>query len=224
MSEVRVLIVDDQPWVRFGLAKLLDLEDGVRVVADLESGEAALAWLETGQADVVLMDVRMPGLGSVGTIREVRARGGPPVILLTTFEDDEDMIAGLRAGAAGYVLKDVSVEALRDALLRVARGERYVQPRVADVLADSLSRERERRDVAPEPLTPRELEVLALLARGLTNKRIARALNLGEGTVKIHVSNVLGKLGADDRVEAVRLAVARGLPGGGERTEREEPP
>lgn len=211
MKDVRVLIVDDQPWVRFGLAKLLDLEEGVEVVADLESGEAALAWLEAGQADVLLMDVRMPGLGGVGATREVRARGGPPVVLLTTFEDDEDMIAGLRAGAAGYVLKDVSVEALRDALLRVARGERYVQPRVADVLVGALLRERAQEDLPPEPLTPRELEVLTLLARGWTNKRVAQALNLGEGTVKIHVSNVLSKLGARDRVEAVGVARARGL-------------
>ncbi|ADV67099.1 response regulator [Deinococcus maricopensis] len=210
---IRVLVVDDQPWVRVGLRTLLDLEEGVSVAAEAASGEDAVAWVDAhpGDVDVVLMDVRMPGMGGVEATAQLRARSGPPVVLLTTFEEEDAMVGGLQAGASGYLLKDVDVVTLRDTIVRVARGERYVQPRVAEVLADALSRERRGVTVTPERLTPRETEILALIARGLANKRIAQALTLTEGTVKVHVSNILGKLGATDRLDAVRVAREAGL-------------
>jgi DNA-binding NarL/FixJ family response regulator len=195
---VRVLIVDDQPWVRVGLRELLGVQPGLSVVGVLESGEA-----------VVLMDVRMPGLGGIEAARRLKAAGGPPVILLTTFEEEGDMVAGLQAGASGYLLKDSSVEGLRDAIERVARGERVVQPRVAEVLAAALERLGAGAEV--HSLTPREREILVLLAQDLSNKAVAARLRLTEGTVKVHVSNILGKLGVANRSEAVRLARAAGL-------------
>ncbi|MFC4456200.1 response regulator transcription factor [Deinococcus sonorensis] len=211
---VRVLVVDDQPWVRVGLRELLNVQLDVQVAGEADSGEAALTWLVEGRCDVVLMDVRMPGLGGIEAARRVVARGGPPVVLLTTFEETAEMVAGLRAGAHGYLLKDTSVEALTDAIRRVARGERVVQPRVADVLAEALAR-RDAELGALGALTPREVEVLTLLAQGLPNKRVAVTLGVSAGTVKVHVSNLLAKLGVTDRAEAVRVARRAGLlPGG----------
>ncbi len=207
---VRVLVVDDQPWVRVGLRELLNVQLDVRVVGEAESGGAALTWLEEGRCDVVLMDVRMPGLGGIEAARQLALRGGPPVVLLTTFEDTAEMIAGLQAGAHGYLLKDTSIEALTDAIRRVARGERVVQPRVADVLAEALAQRTAQAQVVGT-LTPREAEVLALLARGLSNKRLASTLGVSAGTVKVHVSNLLAKLKVTDRAEAVRAARQAGL-------------
>ncbi|PYE55455.1 LuxR family two component transcriptional regulator [Deinococcus yavapaiensis KR-236] len=207
-----VLVVDDQPWVRVGLATLLERDARLKVIGDVESGEAALAFFEASRADVVLMDVRMPGMGGVRAASELRQRHGARVILLTTFEEEDDMIAGLTAGVAGYLLKDVPIETLRDTVVRVAGGERYVQPSVAEKLALALARRSEPTPThAPELLTRRERDVLALVARGLANKRIASALGLSESTVKVHVSNVLAKLGARDRLEAVQLALSSGL-------------
>lgn len=216
-GRVTVLVVDDQPWVRVGLATLLERDPRLQVVGNVESGEAALAFFEAASADVVLMDVRMPGMGGVRAASELQARRGARVILLTTFEEEDDMIAGLTSGVAGYLLKDVPIETLRDTVVRVARGERYVQPSVAEKLARALARRAEPTPLhEPDALTPRERDVLALIARGLANKRIASALNLSESTVKVHVSNVLAKLGARDRLEAVQLALSAGLLSRGE--------
>lgn len=209
---IRILVVDDQPWVRVGLKTLLDLEEGLTVVGECDSGEAALAWLKEQEAEVVLLDVRMPGLGGIGTAGRLRqAYPALGVILLTTFEEEDDMVAGLRSGASGYLLKDVSVDTLATAVKRVARGERVVQPRVSEVLASALAKRGKAPEVAAERLTRRETEVLALVASGLSNKRIARALELSEGTVKVHVSSILSKFGVKDRAEAVARASQQGV-------------
>ena len=209
---IRLVVVDDQPWVRVGLETLLNLEPGLEVVAVLESGEALLAWLEHSKADVVLLDVRMPGLGGIETARRLKKRYPKlPVLLLTTFEDEADMVAGLRVGVSGYVLKDVSVEVLRAAVTRLSQGERYIHPRVSEVLAEALEQAQQPPAVLLDKLTPRETEVLALVAKALSNKRIAEALAVSEGTVKVHVSSILSKLGVADRQSAVATALQLGL-------------
>ncbi len=208
-TAIRLVIVDDQPWVRHGLQGLLRLEPDFEILATFENGESLLEWLRNNTADVVLMDVRMPGLGGIGTVQHLPR--SIPVLLLTTFEQDEDMVAGLASGAMGYVLKDISLEQLSTAIRRVASGERYIQPRVAEVLAQALQRERQQTTMQLANLTTRETEVLRLMAQNLSNKRIAQALNLSEGTVKIHVSNVLSKFAVPDRLGAVQVARERGL-------------
>jgi DNA-binding NarL/FixJ family response regulator len=209
IEPIRVLVADDQPWVRVGLKTLLELEEGLSVVGECDSGEAVLEWLEEESADVVLLDIRMPGLGGIATAERLREYP-VGVILLTTFEEEEDMIAGLRSGA-GYLLKDVSVEELVAAIVRTARGDRVIQPRISEFLADHLARRRVPLEPVAEKLTPRETEILALLAKQLSNKRIAKALNLTEGTVKVHVSSILSKLGAADRGHAVQIALKQHL-------------
>lgn len=180
-TTIRLVIVDDQPWVRHGLQGLLCLEPDFEILAAFANGESLLEWLGSNSTDVVLMDVRMPGLGGIETVQ--RLPRPIPVLLLTTFEQDEDMVAGLASGAMGYVLKDISLEQLTTAIRRVAGGERYIQPRVAEVLAHALKRERQQA-IQLINLTTRETEVLRLMAQNLSNKRIAKALNLSEGTVK----------------------------------------
>ncbi|MBI0446900.1 response regulator transcription factor [Deinococcus sp. DB0503] len=199
VTPLRVLIVDDQPLVRQGLALLLDLEDDVEVVGQAEDGLEALHLAQQLRPDVVLMDVRMPVIDGVRATEEFHRRGGPPVVLLTTFEEVEDMAGGLNAGAAGYLFKSAEIEEILEALHRVHRGEQAIHPRVAQVLARQLQ--------SPAPsLTEREQEVLRGLAAGQTNKQIAEQMGISEGTVKVHVSNILAKLGAGNRTEAVLLA------------------
>lgn len=208
-SPLRVLVVDDQPLVRQGLASLLALEDDVEVVGQAGNGLEALHLAEELKPDVVLMDVRMPVMGGVQATEEFRRRGGPPVVLLTTFEEVEDMTGGLNAGAAGYLFKSAEIEEILDALWRVHRGEGAIHPRVAQALARQL------RVPAPvaaaAPLTEREQEVLRGLAAGHPNKRIGSHMGISEGTVKVHVSNILAKLGAGNRTEAVLRAQELGL-------------
>ncbi|QLG13279.1 response regulator transcription factor (plasmid) [Deinococcus sp. D7000] len=208
-SPLRVLVVDDQPLVRQGLASLLALEDDVEVVGQAENGLEALHLAEELKPDVVLMDVRMPVMDGVQATGELRRRGGPPVVLLTTFEEVEDMTGGLNAGAAGYLFKSAEIEEILDALWRVHRGERVIHPRVAQALARQL------RVPAPvaaaAPLTEREQEVLRGLAAGHPNKRIGSQMGISEGTVKVHVSNILAKLSVGNRTEAVLRAQELGL-------------
>lgn len=205
---MKVLIVDDQPLVRDGLAALLSLEEGVQVIGTAADGVAALSLAEAIHPDVVLMDIRMPGMNGVEAARQFRARGGPPVVLLTTFEEEEDMVEGVRAGAAGYLFKTAEVQEIMAALKRVVGGERVFHPRVTQSLAETLSRPRP----APLPfLTAREVEILRCLASGAANKRIAAQLHITEGTVKIHVSSILNKLKATSRTDAVRIAQQRDL-------------
>ena len=205
---MRVLIVDDQPLVRNGLAALLSLEEGVTVVATAGDGVEAVQWCAREAVDVVLMDVRMPGMDGLEATRQLRGIGGPPVVLLTTFEEEDDMVAGVQAGAAGYLFKSAEVEEIVRTLERVCLGERVFHARVTQALAEALT------TPAPRPqqvLTVRELEVLRALAQGWSNKRIAAQLQISEGTVKIHVSSILGKLEASSRTDAVRMAYQASL-------------
>ncbi|QFZ19817.1 response regulator [Saccharothrix syringae] len=217
MNPVRVLLVDDQALFREALATLLGTHDGIEVVGEAGDGDEALRRSAELAPDVVLMDLRMPVLDGVAATRRLRVeRPGARVIALTTFDDDEDVFAALRAGAVGYLLKDVSSARLVEAVLAASRGESVLQPSVA---AKVVARFARLPDAPPEPrpqplvvpLSERELEVLRLLADGRSNREIAAALFLAEGTVKNHVTNVLAKLGVRDRTRAALRARALDL-------------
>jgi len=218
---IRVLLADDQVLVRTGLRTILEDAGGFDVVGEAgDGGEAALRSAEL-HPDVVLMDVRMPNLDGIEATRRIRAQPQPPrVLVLTTFDLDEYVYAGLRAGASGFLLKDALAADLVSAIRAVVAGDAVVAPsatrRLIERFLDSgrLPDEHAGRRLAV--LTDREREVLALLARGLSNAEIAGQLFLSEGTVKTHVSHLLGKLGLRDRVQAVVLAYETGLirPGG----------
>jgi NarL family two-component system response regulator LiaR len=205
---IRVLIADDHAVVRQGLKTFLDLQDDIEVVAEAADGEAAVAAAEG--ADVVLLDLVMPKLDGVAALRALRERAPEArVIVLTSFGDDERLFATLRAGAAGYLLKDVEPADLVRAIRTAHAGQSPLSPAVAARLVDELAHGGHRS--APEELTPRELEVLRLIARGRSNKVIARELGMAEKTVKTHVSHLLAKLGLADRTQAAVYAVREGL-------------
>ncbi len=216
---IEVCLVDDQTLVRQGLRSLLALTDDICVVAEASDGDEALAVVERSAPDVLLLDLRMPRRDGIATLQALRERGHHlPVLVLTTFDDDELVLQALRGGAHGYLLKDVSLEQLVEAIRTLADGRTLVQPAVTDRLLRAVA-ERPRPAVldglpAPEPLTERELEVLRLLASGFANREIAEALHLAPGTVKNHVSMVLLKLGVRDRTRAVLRALDDGLLGG----------
>jgi DNA-binding NarL/FixJ family response regulator len=214
---VRVLLVDDQALFREALATLLEVRAEIDVVGEAANGAEALDRVAALRPDVVLMDLHMPVLDGIGATRRLRVEHpGVRVLALTTFDDDEDVFAALRAGAVGYLLKDVSSERLVEALLAAARGESVLQPSVAAKVVARFARMTDD-DAAPRPqplvvpLSDRELEVLRLLADGGSNREIASALFLAEGTVKNHVTNVLAKLGARDRTQAALRARALDL-------------
>ncbi len=217
MTEIRILLADDQQLVREGLCALLDLIPDIRVVGEAGDGAEAVERARQMRPDVVLMDVRMPGLDGVAATRRLHETCPEvKVIILTTFDDDEYVFEGLRAGAAGYLLKDVPSEQLVEAIRAAARGEAFIQPSVARKVVAEFARltEREhRRREQPlvEPLSARELEVLALVAEGLSNREIGDHLFITPGTVKNHVSNVLAKLGVRDRTQAILRAQELGL-------------
>src|SRR5690606_27205265 len=209
---------DDQTLVRQGIRSLLELADDVEVVAEAGDGQAGLAAIAAHRPDVVLLDLRMPVLDGLGVL-EALDGDAPAVLVLTTFDDDDAVLAALRAGARGYLLKDVTLEGLLDAIRTVAAGGRLIQPAVTAGLLDRLIRGDvpDRPDVSGTPgedLTPRELDVLRLMAAGWSNREIAHGLHLAEGTVKNHVSAVLLKLGVHDRTRAVLRALDLGLIGG----------
>ncbi|MCX7707816.1 MAG: response regulator transcription factor [Anaerolineae bacterium] len=215
---IRVLLVDDQRLMREGLRTLLELEPGLVVAGEAANGQEALALYAELKPDVVLMDVRMPVLDGVEATRRLLARDpAARVIILTTFDDDEYVFEGLRAGAQGYLLKDVSIQELADAIRTVVGGGVLIQPSVARKVVAEFARLRPpvpRPTPAtglPEPLSERELEVLRLLADGLTNREIADRLFLAEGTVKNYVTNILGKIGARDRTQAALRGRELGL-------------
>ena len=206
---IRVLIADDHAVVRQGLRMFLELQADVEVVGEAADGEEAVAAAARLEPDVVLMDLVMPGTDGVEAIRRLRERGvASRVIVLTSFVDDDKLFPAVRAGAAGYLLKDVQPQELVSAIRAVYAGESPVDPAVAGRLlaevADPAPRQR-------QPLTAREREVLVLIARGLPNKLIARDLGVSEKTVKTHVSSILGKLGLTDRTQAALYAVREGL-------------
>ena len=217
MSAVRVLLVDDQALFREALGTLLGARPEVEVVGEAGDGAQALEAAAVLRPDVVLMDLHMPVLDGIGATRRLRVEHPDVrVLALTTFDDDEDVFAALRAGAVGYLLKDVSSARLVEALLAAARGESVLQPSVAAKVVARFARLAEDdRTPRPQPLvvplSDRELEVLRLLADGSSNREIAGALFLAEGTVKNHVTNVLAKLGARDRTQAALRARSLGL-------------
>jgi DNA-binding NarL/FixJ family response regulator len=213
---VRVLLVDDQALFREALSTLLEVRPEIEVVGEAGDGDAALRRTAELSPDVVVMDLHMPVLDGIAATRRLRVEHPDVrVLALTTFDDDEDVFAALRAGALGYLLKDVSGDRLVEALLAAARGESVLQPSVATRV---LARFTQLPDDAPPrpqplvvPLSERELGVLRLLAEGGSNREIAVALFLAEGTVKNHVTNVLAKLGARDRTQAALRARALNL-------------
>jgi DNA-binding NarL/FixJ family response regulator len=203
---IQVLIVDDHPVVREGLRGMLEADPGITVGGEAGSGDEAVVMARELEPDVVLMDLRMPGGDGVGAIPRVLAeRPGCRVIVLTTFETDQDIVRAVEAGAAGYLLKDTSRADLVAAVFAAARGETVLSPSVATILVGHM-----RAPVAGS-LSKRETEVLALVARGLTNADVGRELFISEATVKTHLLRVFGKLGVDDRTAAVTTALRRGL-------------
>jgi len=215
---IRVLLVDDQTLVRQGIRSLLGLAEDVEVVAEAEDGMTALAAVREHAPDVVLLDLRMPRHDGIWALEALRESGdATPVLVLTTFDDDELVLRALRAGARGYLLKDVTLDQLTGAVRVLAGGGTLVQPSITDQLLRAV-----RSGVAdpadgdgapPQELTDRELEVLRLVAAGYSNREIAHALFLAEGTVKNHVSTVLLKLGTRDRTRAVLRALHLGVLG-----------
>jgi DNA-binding NarL/FixJ family response regulator len=214
---VRVLIADDQGLVRTGFRKILESEADLQVVGEAADGEQAVERARVLRPDVVLMDIRMPGVDGLEATR--RLTGGPRVLILTTFDVDEYVYEALRSGASGFLLKDAPADQLLTAIRVVAAGEALLAPTITRRLVEQFAR-RPPPSARPEALaelTPRELEILRLLARGLSNAEIAGELIIGDATVKTHVARVLQKLGLRDRVQAVVLAYETGLvqPGGG---------
>jgi len=215
-ESIRILLVDDQRLMREGLRILLELEPDLKVVGEAEDGQAGLEAYEKLQPDVVLMDVRMPGMDGVEATWRLRERWPEArIIILTTFDDDEYIFEGLRAGAQGYLLKDVSGHDLAEAVRTVAAGGALIEPSVARKVVAEFARlappARTVESGLAEPLSNREREILRLLARGLSNREIAMRLSLAEGTVKNYVTNILQKLGARDRTQAALRARELGV-------------
>lgn len=216
VESIRLLIVDDQRLMREGLRTLLELEPDMLVTGEAADGQEALSLFASLQPDVVLMDIRMPVMDGVEATRRLRqdypqAR----VIILTTFDDDAYVFDGLRAGALGYLLKDVSGEELAEAIRQVASGGALIEPSVARKVLAEFARLPQRLDASgptqSNPLSERELEILKLLAHGASNRQIAAQLFLAEGTVKNYISSILDKLQVDDRTQAALRARELGI-------------
>lgn len=214
-APIRVVVVDDQTLVRQGIRGLLELADGVRVTGEAADGAEALELLEREAADVVLLDIRMPGMDGIATLDEMSRRGiAVPALVLTTFDDAELVLGAVRSGARGYLLKDVTLEQLADAVRTIAAGGTLLQPALTERLAAARIPDPHASGIPIDRLTSRETEVLRLVAGGYSNREIAQLLHLAEGTVKNHVSNVLVKLGARDRTQAVLRALNAGILAG----------
>ena len=221
---IKVLLVDDQTLIRQGIRLLLEIEPDIQVVGQAADGRAALEQVEVLHPDVVLMDVRMPEMDGIAATRLLNASHPEvKVIILTTFEDDETVFEGLKAGASGYLLKDISSEEMAQAVRKVAAGEALIQSRLTRKVLAEFSRMATATDrqappkpaalaeALPVPLTERELQVLQALAHGLSNREIADQLVITEGTVKNHVSSLIDKLGVRDRTQAVLKGQELGL-------------
>jgi DNA-binding NarL/FixJ family response regulator len=209
---IRVLLADDQRVVREGLAMLVGLLPGVEVVGTAADGEQAVAMAARLDPDVVLMDLRMPRCDGVEATRRLRGRGErPPVVVLTTYADDRSVVDALRAGARGYLTKDAGADDIESALRRVVAGQPAIDPAVQHHLLDALGAGPVAAAPAPAGLTPRELDVLALIADGLSNAEIAARLVVAEATVKTHVNHILAKTGARDRAQVVAFAFRAGI-------------
>jgi DNA-binding NarL/FixJ family response regulator len=211
---IRVLLVEDQTLVCEGLQMLLNLAEDIRVVAKAADGMEALQRVREHQPDLMLLDVRMPKMSGIEVLRELKAGNLlPPTILLTTFDDDNALLDGIRLGAKGYLLKDVSLAKLTEAIRLVAGGGSMINPVVTERLLHGVKTAPLPPDdgYSSEGLTTREAEITRLMTGGYSNREIADALSLSEGTVKNHVSNILSKLGVRDRTRAVLKAIEKGL-------------
>ncbi|WP_420631934.1 response regulator [Candidatus Leptofilum sp.] len=214
---IRILLVDDQALFREGLQTLLSVHDDLQVVGEASNGQEAIKAVRKLVPDVVLMDLRMPVLNGVAATRQIsESAPNSRVIVLTTFDDDDYIFDGLRAGAVGYLLKDVPSAKLVEAIRAAAQGESFLQPSVAAKVVAEFSRMTEPRKAVlqqelVEPLSDREMEILGVLATGASNREIANQLYITEGTVKNHVTNILGKLSVRDRTQAALKAKEMGL-------------
>ena len=202
-DKLKIMLVDDHYLVRMGLASIISLEPDMMVCAEAASGEQARMLFRTHRPDVTLMDLRLPGMNGADTIQAIRAEfPDARIVMLSTYVCDEEIYGALQAGAMAYLVKSVQREELTKAIRKAAAGQRHIPAEVAARLADRVSRSQ---------LSIRELEVLRFLVSGRRNREIAKALDITEGTVKLHVSSILGKLGAADRTEAVTVALQRGI-------------
>jgi len=216
MTSIRILLVDDQALFRESLRAFLDIQSEFRVVGEAADGEQALRLAGTLKPDVILMDVRMPVMDGVEATRHLHTTWPAcRIIMLTTFDDDEYVFEALRNGAVGYLLKDTSAEKLFEAVRGAARGESFLHPSVAAKVVGEFARLKmlapEHPQALTDPLSPRELEILRLIATGASNREIAGRLFITEGTVKNHVTEILGKLGVTDRTQAALKARDLGL-------------
>jgi DNA-binding NarL/FixJ family response regulator len=203
---IRILIVDDHPVVCSGLTSMLSAQIGIEVVGSAASGEEALAIVQRDRPDIMLLDLRMPGMDGIGVLKALgRMEHTTRVVVLTSFEKEEDIYRAIRAGAQGYLLKDTTESEMVAAISVVHSGKRYIPRHIAARLADRLMR---------SDLTARELQTLELLAQGSTNKQIAGALNISDNTVRHHVNNIMEKLQVTDRTEAVATALRNGVLSG----------
>ena len=213
-DSIRVLLVDDHAVVREGLRNFLALQEGLEIVGEAGDGNEAIEQAQRLEPDVILMDLVMPGLDGIGAMRQLRVRSpASRVIVLTSFLEDERVLPAIQAGAAGYLLKNVAPAELARAIRAAYAGEAIIDPTAAARLVHAIADDARPRFEEPERLTRRERDVLELIARGQSNKRIALELGISEKTVKTHVGHLLAKLGVSDRTQAALLAVEEGLVG-----------
>jgi DNA-binding NarL/FixJ family response regulator len=202
-TAIRILIVDDHPVVRAGLASMLATQAGLEVVGSASTGEEALHFLRSNHADLLLLDLRMPGMTGIDTLLALKEGNLPTrAIILTSYETDEDIYRAVQAGAQGYLLKNAPQREMVEAIRAVHGGRRYLPPQIASRLAERMMR---------STLTTRELEILKMLPKGLTNKQIGRALDISGNTVRNHVNSIIEKLEVSDRTEAATTAIQRGI-------------
>ena len=202
-NKIRVMIVEDHVLIRMGLMTVSEIEPNIIIVAQAEDGEEAIELFRKHRPDIVIMDLRLPGMDGIETIAALRKEFGPvPILVLSSYSSDGDISRAIQASAAGYLLKDMPVTQLVAAIHAVHAGQQYFPSEIASRLPDQLRQSN---------LTPRELGVLRMIAGGKSNKEIGNALGIVEGTVKVHVTNILTKLHAADRTQAVTIAIKRGL-------------
>lgn len=212
--KTRLILVEDQMLVREGIKSLLGLDDSVEVVGEYENGQQLIASENALNCDVILMDIRMPKLSGIDTLLALRDKGiKTPVLMLTTFDDHELVNGAMRAGAKGYLLKDVSLETLVDTITQITNGKTLIQPAVTEKVLQGLKGLNVEFESFenPEPLTEKEVEILRLIAAGYSNKEIADAMFKSTGTIKNQVSSVMAKLGVRDRTRAVLKALEQGV-------------
>jgi two-component system NarL family response regulator len=202
-SPTRILIIDDHPVVRAGLTSMLGTQAHLKVIGSVSSGEEAITTLRANDVDILLLDLRMPGMSGIDTLLALKSNGiNARAIILTSFETDEDIYRAVQAGAQGYLLKDTPLREMVEAIRTVCAGKRYIPRQIASRLAERMMRTN---------LTARELEILGMLAKGLTNKQIGHALGISQNTVRNHANSVIEKLDVSDRTEAATTAIQRGL-------------